>query len=1707
MKNNNDRINCSEYALSCGTQSKSSIRQHYPGLFKYYPALLILILFFINQLSFAQENWMARFSHLGNFYDIKAATEQYFSEDTSRINNKACGFKDYNRWLYFMEPRVDENGTMFSYSNALENERTRLAEADNGQGIPVVWDAVGPIYHSAPANEKALLGLVTSIWVDTSNFQTIYAGSNSSGLFVTYNGGDNWQSLTDKYMIPGVDVIIKHPAQPRTIYIGTGFFTWGKDYGVGVLKSKNNGVTWDTTGLNIRTFRNDPNYSLRNIGYRIGGMVQHTNNPDVLLALVVFEFDKESKIMRTDNGGLTWTEVYKVTADGNKQLFKIESHPLNPDYVLVSGSHVLKSTDFGLNWEQIDHRLIDTSTYRFLRSSTAMHPNDASKILVITANSEIANPNSGYNRLFLSTDAGNSFEIVKWYDESNPLGYEDFKQLTQVGYYKMEIEWSKTRNNSFYIGGKLIFPYSFVEPLRIQRDSLSETSTYHVDIRDIKTYKQRKPDGSINGWVYHGNDGGITKGLEADTVQWTDISRYGLNITQYYGIGIPGDGSGLIIGGTQDGNYDYLWNNTYKQQVGDAGDVVFDHENPQNVYRVRFMSEYYGIKSINSGETFLHADTFNITDPKRRNDAPIEMSKNNSKRLYIGGLDVWRTNNGFETTPQKISDLVKSDSAHIALKTIREAKSNSNVLYVARENPHWNCDTGNNDCDRRRLFKTTNGLSANPQWVDITPPTTDVPIDGAAISDLAVNPYNAHEFYIAMTRGIPGKQVYKGSGTGAISWENISAGLPVLPVNCLLYRDGSTLNELFAGTDAGIYYLNDLLDSWVPFGNGMPYTVISDMEIDYSTNELYAATFGRGIYKASLCFDPNNIGPINITNNQVWNNRIVTDDIIINTGAQLTILGTVQMGPNRQIIVQQGGKLIVNGGKITNGCSNHPWKGIIVQGNSSGYQNPSDQGIVSLSDSAVIENAYIGIHCINPAIMPIDGGGIAEDPSTRARGGGIVFAYDSKFVNNQIAVQFEPYSKNSISHFERCSFEINTALLSNFSPAYMVRFNQVNTINILGCSFISRYLDHQINGIYSYHSSFVVSRKCSSVICSESIPSSFENLNYAIYSLSRTGGKTFSVQYSNFTKNRRGVYANATDNLRISHNNITMYRKNPLMDDNISGIYLDNCTGYIVEENELQNMETYPGYSTYGIYINNSGETNNMVYKNNISNCSYGITAQDKNRNINGSAGLLLKCNQFNNVKMDISVLKTNPTDIEMGIAGSQGSNGTTCDTPAGNLFSNLAPSTGYYSIHNSGEFVNYFHHAGTQNDPWYPKIVTESSVSRQPTGHNYSIGCCPPSPTGGGGSSIIDGETAFYKSEAETTKATLSSLIDEGETSDKVLEVNLASPSEALDVRNSILQYSPFVSDTVLKSSINREELLNNAMIRDIMVANPHSAKSETLMQEVDMRLEPMPDYMKDEILEGVFVLSAKELMEAKRDMDMQFYNYGFNRLLSVSLTDSIPVPADTLMALLSADGSVESLMRQAWLLLENGDTTSALNKWNNISNEIPLTEAELTELSQQQVFMQWLIENQPIDTLDTEPLNNFLLYSSPSVTAAARGILVANNLLEYNEPYLEPDLTKSMEVRKPGVKPVNQEIAYLKVYPNPAKDFITIEYNTGNDKIQGVIEIINESGRKVYNKNLGRQFDQIILDTRNFKSGSYIFRLASGDKYIGSSSVIISH
>ena len=86
-------------------------------------------------------------------------------------------------------------------------------------------------------------------------------------------------------------------------------------------------------------------------------------------------------------------------------------------------------------------------------------------------------------------------------------------------------------------------------------------------------------------------------------------------------------------------------------------------------------------------------------------------------------------------------------------------------------------------------------------------------------------------------------------------------------------------------------------------------------------------------YAQNCSYDPNN--PLVISSNTVWNGtQQFNTDIEINSGATLTVYGTVEMLTDGKIIVKPGGKLSINGGHITRNAACGPsWKGIEVKGN------------------------------------------------------------------------------------------------------------------------------------------------------------------------------------------------------------------------------------------------------------------------------------------------------------------------------------------------------------------------------------------------------------------------------------------------------------------------------------------------------------------------------------------------------------------------------------------------------------------------------------------------------------------------------------------------------------------------------------------------------------------------------------------------------
>lgn len=159
------------------------------------------------------------------------------------------------------------------------------------------------------------------------------------------------------------------------------------------------------------------------------------------------------------------------------------------------------------------------------------------------------------------------------------------------------------------------------------------------------------------------------------------------------------------------------------------------------------------------------------------------------------------------------------------------------------------------------------------------------------------------------------------------------------------------------------------------------------------------------------------------------------------------------------------------------------------------------------------------------------------------------------------------------------------------------------------------------------------------------------------------------------------------DNGRITSNRFEIYQ--PFEEDGGCGLYLDNCTGYWVEENTFKHVSdtTTKGI---GIVVNNSGTDPNEIYRNTFISLEQGISAQEQNRS--SRDGLQILCNDFDECLADVFV----PESIYegKGIAPNQGSNDTVADAMAGNLFyiEGIIPDDDYDDLNNEGTHFYYYY-------------------------------------------------------------------------------------------------------------------------------------------------------------------------------------------------------------------------------------------------------------------------------------------------------------------------------------------------------------------------------------------------------------------------------
>jgi len=878
-----------------------------------------------------------------------------------------------------------------------------------------------------------------------------------------------------------------------------------------------------------------------------------------------------------------------------------------------------------------------------------------------------------------------------------------------------------------------------------------------------------------------------------------------------------------------------------------------------------------------------------------------------------------------------------------------------------------------------------------------------------------------------------------------------------------------------------------------------------------------------------------------------WGEHVVWDTdfalnkkvIIENTG-RLTITATIFVHYAVEFDVKPGGQLIIDGGTLTKACDDF-WYGIEVWGdktlsqlNPATPQHPySNQGYLSVKNGGRIEYAKIGV-----LAGAVDGSGNFD----KNKAGGVIHVDDAVFLNNKTGIKFLPYDDpnqytSNLSSVSFTDFITHDEELMLFTPIAHIDLKEVYGIGITACNFsfqnngaITPDVDSKGMGIMASDASFSIRPACNSSIApcptADIVPCTFTDLRYGVRAFSTGSDDLLYINNAIFDSCTVAIYLSGFNYPKITSNTININLSgSPSQGEFSGGIYLDGCTGYQIEDNEFYGNywpQTLPSNTKIGLYIKDSGEEDNEIYNNSFNNLNLAIVAEGINRG--GKTGLVIKCNDMFDNGNDIFVITnpdaTGPLSYE-GIKYMQGASSTQTEDLAGNTFTDWfdgTPAWGEYlwNYKNDIDHFDYFHHLAQTNPLTHPleDNYTDVTITLDEINIPFIKSTACPSHIGGGGTSQSRMSTA--ETNISTYDTQLADLTDGGDTDGTNDSITFSLPSEGLALRDQLLDDSPYLSDTVMQSAIAKEDVLPNAMLRDVLVANPQSAKSDEIMDAADSRSDPMPGYMLNEIMEGLDEVGAKELLESKVGHWNNEYKRAFNDLARAYFADTLNTdPRNSLIALLENEDELQCKYSLAMTWLDKRDTTVAIDIIDGIPADFELNtyQSEVQEAYEDYFdVMETMYNNSlgasEIDSTNVQILSGIMDAHLPRVSAYATGLLVKGGHIDFTERIALPGEFKASRVYPDDRPPFEDiEASSLKLMPNPAKNYVVIDYDLGLAKGQGIILIRDAKGVLVKNLGLHQVANQITVELNDIPAGMYIVSLYAGNKHIESRQLSVTH
>ncbi|AVR44983.1 glycosyl hydrolase [Christiangramia fulva] len=758
---------------------------------------------------------------------------------------------------------------------------------------------------------SVMSGRVTDFAVNPDDPTEFYVAYATGGLWYTNNNGTSFTPVMDNAPMLNIgDVAVDW--KNGTIWVGTGEVNASRSSyaGMGLLKTEDNGKTWQFMGL--------PD------SHHISRILINPKNPyEVVVGVAghLYSGNTERGIYKTSNGGKTWSK--KLFIDEHTGIIDMAANPDNFNELYAAawdkdrkawnfresgnGSGIYKSTDAGDTWKLVSDKNSGFPTGDGVgRIGLAVYDT---------------------NTLYAIVDNQNHREKKEEKEEEKKgLQKEDFQKMKTSAFLKLENE----ELESFLRTNDFPKKYSAEKVKEMVRSNEIKPSDLALYLEDANANLFDTP--VIGAQVYKSTDGGKTWNkthddylddlyysygyyfgmIHVDPNNPDAIYIYGVPIVKskdggktftsidaenvhsdHHALWIDPKKSGHLIDGNDGGiNISYddgeNWQKNNSPAVGQFYSVNVDDEKPYRVYGgLQDNGVWVGPHTNEEGPAWTATGEYNFKSIMGGDGMQVEVDNRNPDIVYTGFQfgNYFRLNRktGEQTYIQPKHELGDRPYRFNWQTPILLSPHNQDILYMGANKLLRSMDQGENwqvisedltqggregdvpygtlttisesqfhfgliytGSDDGLIYRTKDGGGT---W---TPINQNLPKD-LWISRVIASEHKKDRVYVTLNgyRYDDFKPYVYVSEDDGNSWKDISSNLPLSPVN-VIREDPNNEKVLYLGTDNGLYVSLDRGESWQAFDAGIPNVPVHDLRIQKRAKDLVVGTHGRSIYIADI---------------------------------------------------------------------------------------------------------------------------------------------------------------------------------------------------------------------------------------------------------------------------------------------------------------------------------------------------------------------------------------------------------------------------------------------------------------------------------------------------------------------------------------------------------------------------------------------------------------------------------------------------------------------------------------------------------------------------------------------------------------------------------------------------------------------------------------------------------------------------------------